>query len=330
MRLSCVCYVLLLAAACMVVGCGADGVVIRHAPSRSGLQESLVQSDAGWFISDKIAVIDVDGILRNRQESGLFSSGENPVSLFCEKLNKAACDNKVKAVVLRINSPGGTVAASDTMYHMLSEFRKKTHKPVVACMLGVAASGGYYLACGCDTIIAGPTTVTGSIGTMMQTVSFAGTMDKIGIKAEAIKSSDLKDLASPLHDLRPEERKVLQEIITHFYNQFLDVVLAGRKGLDRQGLLKLADGRVFTAKNAKEASLIDHIGYPDDAITIAKQLANLDRVEVVMYHRPMGHKSNIYASAEPTTAQALLVNIQLPIWLRQQGTQFLYLWYAGQ
>ena len=160
----------------IISGCSDTALLIRPVSDKQQLDETQIYRDEGWFVFDKIAVIDVDGIMTNMSRPGLFQTGENPVSLFVEKLNKAAGDKDVKAVVLRINSPGGTVVASDLMHHTLLNFRKNTGKPVVACILDVGASGAYYLACACDTIYAAPSSVVGCIGTILQTVSFSGTM----------------------------------------------------------------------------------------------------------------------------------------------------------
>ncbi len=315
--------------ALMGTGCGPGAFLVRPVPADQKLSERQIQRDKGLLVFDKIAVIDVDGLMANQQRSSLLRTGDNPVSLFVEKLDKARKDRFVKAVVLRLNSPGGTVAASDAMYHSLREFKRQSGKPVVACMLDVAASGAYYLACGCDGIVAQPSSVTGSIGTIMQTVSFAGTMDKLGIKAVAIKSGGLKDLASPLRDLSSEEQEVLQKIITQFYEQFLEVVRNGRGGLSREKLGELADGRVFTAGQALEKGLIDRIGYPNDAIAWAKRLAAVKNAKVVIYHRPIGYKPNIYGSASGDIEVGALINVELPDWLTSSGPQFLYLWQPG-
>ena len=322
-------FVLLFAVLMVLSGCGPTSFLVQPVPAKKILKESVVHRDEGIFVFDKIAIVDVDGIIVNSSDTGLFGTGENPVSAYVEKLQKAARDKDVKAVVLRINSPGGTVGGSDLMYHELMSFRKYTKKPVVACILDVGASGGYYLACGCEGILASPACVTGSIGTIMQTVSFAGTMNILGIRADAIKSGDLKDMGSPLKDLRPEERKVLQELIMHFYGNFLDVVQRGRPNLPRNKLEQLADGRVYTAQQAKEVGLIDRIGYLPDAIRWAKELAGVTKTKVVIYHRPVGYKPNYYASAETLHDKPSLINIDLPRWLRSEGPQFLYLWQVG-
>jgi len=307
-------------------GCGPSAFLIRPVPAKQDLKERTIQKDEGLFIFDKIAVIDVDGVMMNQRRSGLFGGGENPVSIFVEKLDKACNDKNVKAVVLRLNTPGGSVSASDQMYHALKKFKQKSHKPVISSMLGVTASGGYYLACGSDGIVAQPSSVTGSIGTIMQTISLKGTMDKLGIKSVAIKSGALKDMASPLKDLKAEEEIVLKEIITQLYEQFLKVVLEGRKGLKEQKLRELADGRVYTAKQALENKLIDRIGYPDDAIKWAKKVAHIEKAKVVIYHRPIDYKPNVYGTAMSPVEAGALVNVELPGWLKAQGPQFLYLW----
>ncbi len=322
--------VLVIATALFLSGCGTGAFQIQMIPRDQSLQETQIGQDEGWFVSDKIVVIDVDGILLNKQQGGFMRTGDNPVSTFLEKLDKAAGDDDVKAVVLRLNTPGGSVAAADMMYHSLVEFKRKTDKPVVACMLDVAASGGYYLACGCDGIIAQPSCITGSIGTIMQTFSVAGTMEKIGVTAVAIKSGNMKDMGSPLHELSEEERAILQQIIDGFYEQFLGVVENGRPKLDKAKLRQLADGRVFTAAQAHEEGLIDQIGYADDAIAWAKKMTGVTKSKTIMYHRPLATMPNVYGSAmSKTGGMGPLVNIDLPDWLDAGGARFLYLWQPG-
>ena len=307
-------------------GCTIGGFLIKPISTTDPLQEKTLLRDRALFVPHKIAVIDVDGMMINSSKKGLFSTGENPVSLFIEKLDKAQKDRRVKALVLRLNSPGGTVAASDVMYHALKEFKKNSHKPVVAAMLDVTASGAYYLACASDKIIAQPTTITGSIGTIFQTVSFAGTMEKLGIKSQTIKSGKLKSIGSPLHDMNEDERLVLQQIIDHFYNNFLDVVLQGRPDLTRERLKELADGRVFTADQALKTGLIDEIGYLTDAVNQAKKLAGIKRANVIIYQRPFDYMPNLYAISSTALPPASLVNIEIPHWLTSQQPSFLYLW----
>jgi protease-4 len=320
-------YLAVLISSVVLVGCGPAAFQVELVPTRQKLKETEIERDKGIFVFDKIAVIDVDGLFTNKREHGLMREGDNPVSLFLEKLDKASEDRNVKAVVLRINSPGGTVAASDIMYHSLQEFKRETSKPVVACILDLGCSGAYYLACGSDGIVAQPSSVTGSIGTILQTFSVAGTMEKIGVKTVAIKSGELKDLASPLHDLSAKEREVLEGIIGEFFQQFLTVVQEGRKDIGEQKLRDLADGRVFTAEKALQERLIDRIGYPSDGIKWAKEIAGVEKTRVIIYHRPSNYKPNVYGSRiSGDGGVGALVNVELPDWLSSNTTQFLYLW----
>lgn len=311
-------------------GCNTGAFQIEMIPADKKLKESRVQKDKGFFITDKIAIIDVEGEMANERQNSLLRTGENPVSSFIEKLDKAANDFKVKAIVIRMDSPGGTVAAADIMYHQLKEFKNKTKKPVVVCVTGMACSGGYYLACASDGIISQPSGVIGNIGTIFQTYSIAGTLDKIGVKTVAIKSGQLKDIGSPLHNLTDSEKAVLEGIIKGMFQQFVSVVHEGRKSISEQKLTELADGRVFTAKQAMDEQLIDKIGYLQDAIDWAKEMANLKKANVVIYHRPGSYTPNAYS---PVTSSAAglesLINIKLPDWLTSSGTQFLYMWQPG-
>jgi len=320
-------YLVILILSTVLAGCGQTAFHIEMVPTDRQLVETRIQGDAGLFVFDKIAIIDVDGLLANRLQGGWMRSGENPVSLFVEKLDKAAADRSVKAVVLRLNSPGGTVAASDIMYHHLMEFRRQTGKPVIACVLGIGCSGAYYIACGCDGIMAQPSGVVGNIGTVFQTFSVAGTMEKIGVKAVTIKSGELKDMASPLHDLSDEEHKVLQGIIEQFSEQFFEVVRKGRQAIDEKKLSELTDGRVFTAQQALQQGLIDKVGYLDEGIKWAKEIAGVKKTSVVIYHRPSNYKPNAYGlAAAGSDGLGPLVNLELPDWLNAGGAQFLYLW----
>lgn len=303
------------------------GFRITPVPADQSLREEIVLRDPGW-ISERIALIEVSGILMNAHTPGLFSHGEHPVSLMAENLAAAAADDRVKAVVLRINSPGGTVTASDTLYHEIKEFKEKTGKPVVAYFQDVAASGAYYLACACDEIIAQRTTVTGSIGVIMQMMDFSSTMAKLGISADAIKSGPNKDAGSPFRKMKPEERKIFQGLVDNFYNQFVDVVAEGRPELSREQIVKLADGRVYTASQALDAGLVDSVGTLKNAIEAAKMRAGIKAAHTVRYLRPLEWAPNVYAQS-PTASgpQNLNVfNINMPFYWTKQPT-FMYIWH---
>src|SRR5262249_22941878 len=163
-----------------------------------------------------------------------------------------------------INSPGGAVTASDILYQDLVRFRAETGKPVIACMMDVAASGGYYVAMGCDRIYAHPTTVTGSIGVIMSLYNATGLFHMLGVKSDPIKSGPNKDIGNPGRPMTEEERAILQQMVGSFYDQFVQVVVRGRPELPEERIRALADGRVYTGLDAKKLGLVDEIGYLDD------------------------------------------------------------------
>jgi len=309
-------------------GCGQEtGWVLKPVPIDEQLRETVLTADPGWGVTDKIAVLDVDGLLMNQREAGWFGEKDNPVSLFVEKLDNAEADGNVKAIILRINSPGGGVTASDIMHERLMRFRSARKLPVIAVLEDVGASGAYYLACASDEIVANPTTITGSIGVIVQTVSFSGTMRLLGISAKAVTSGPRKDMASPLKPLDEKDLAILQTMVDEFYKRFLEVVVAGRPKLSAEKVKSLADGRVYTGEQALANGLVDRIGYMEDAIRLAKQRGGISKAKVVMYHRPLGYRANVY-SAAPMAAgsQVNLLNINVPDAITLSQPKFLYLW----
>jgi len=315
----------------LVVGCGPTSFLITPVAARQPLQEEVVLRESLWTLH-KVALVDVDGLLQNARPSSLLGpGGENPVSLLAEKLDRAAADPHVKALVLRVNSPGGGVTATDLMYQQLRDFRSRTGKPIIAVMLDVAASGGYYLACAADRIYAHPTTVTGSIGVVMIAPEISGTMEKIGVQVNVIKSGELKDMGSLFRRMGDKERAVFQGLIDGMYARFLEVVTAGRPKLSPEQVRELADGRVFLGAQAKELGLVDEVGTLRAAVDGAKAAAGLGhaKVKVVRYVRPLDYRPNIYARADSPPAQVNVVNLQLPDWLSNPTPQLMYLWAPG-
>ena len=310
-----------------LAGCGQRSAwIIRPVSPDEKLKESVVSRDPGLFVAAKIAIIDVDGLLLNNRQQSIFSAGENPVSLFVEKLDKAQRDPNVRAIIVRINSPGGGVTACDIMHERLRRFREaRSDVKVFAVIEDVGASGAYYVACGAERILAHPTSVVGSIGVIVQTVSFAGTMAKLGIDAHAITSGKHKDLASPLKPLDKEDQAILQEMVDRYYERFLKVVGAGRKALPAAKVKALADGRVFAGQQAKELGLVDGLMHMTEAIELAKRQCGVDRAKVVMYNRPWGYRANVY-SAMPAVPQINLLNISVGDILDMTRPRFMYLW----
>jgi protease-4 len=273
---------------------------------------------------DKIAVVTVDGVLME---------GANG---FAQKeIERAAKDHAVKAVVLRINSPGGSITASDDLHRRVVQLRdgnteKKTKpKPVVVSMESVAASGGYYIAMPAQTLVAERTTITGSIGVYAALPNVTQLADKIGFKMEVLRDGDVKDSGSPFREMTPHEREIWQTMVDHAYLQFLHVVEEGRPHLKgklqedivvnrtlpirdetREKKVKYtryrADGGIFTAEDALTYGLIDQIGYLDDAIKVAKQAAHLgDDYKTVIYERPPGLLGILLGTKSPPPAMQL-------------------------
>jgi protease-4 len=312
---------------CILGGCGSNtGWLLTPVSLEERLAETVIRRDPGWGVSDKVAIIDVSGVIFNERNKGLFGEGENPVSMFIEKIDKAQADRNVRALVLRINSPGGGVTASDIMYNRVMQYKAATKKPVIAVLVDVAASGGYYIACAADAIVAHRTTVTGSIGVIVQTISFAGTMEKIGVTAQAITSGKMKDMGSPLKPLDKADAEVLQGVVDDFYAKFVSVVDAGRSKLDGDQVRKLADGRIYTADEAMKNGLVDALGYMDEAMALAKSRSGAERVKVVMYRRPTGYRANAYSLAPEVGAQFNLVNVNAGSLMSLVRPRFMYLW----
>jgi protease-4 len=312
---------LLLAA--LVTGCSVISLDLN--PKIRPLTEETVEGKSG----PKILLMDVSGMISDEGTQPILNLGTPPprVPLLVrvrEELKKAEEDKQVRALIVRINSPGGTVTASDILYREILSFKERTHRPVVAIMMDVAASGGYYLALAADTIIAHPTTVTGSIGVIMLSVNAEGLMQKIGVAAITIKSAEHKDMGSPFRTLTPEERAMFQGVIDDLQRQFLAKVVAHRK-LAPETARKLADGRVYTADQALAHGLVDKIGYMSDAVAVAKQAAGMDEARVIVYHRPRQYRATYYARAEETVASADALSGMAAF--AASGPRFLYLWW---
>ncbi len=242
-----------------------------------------------------------------------------------EKLRRIENDERVRGIVLRINSPGGTVTASDTMFREIRLLKQKRELPVVALMMDAAASGGYYVAVAADRIYAQPTSITGSIGVIVQKFNVHDLLARIGIQSTAVKSGEHKDMGSPFRQETEEEVRLLQEAIDALHGRFVDTVSEQRENLTRDQVVTLADGRIYTAGQALSHGLVDAIGYLDDAIEGVKEMAGLDAARVVLYRLPYAYKENIYSA--PTLPPVTEINLLIPghgfPW---SGSPFLYLW----
>jgi protease IV len=308
-------------------GCGLPSFLVTPVQNPAKLEEQTVGDAKG---SAKVAVIEVEGMLMNAKSGGVLgigAGGENKVSLFAQQLQKAEKDPRVKAVVLRVNSPGGTVTASDIMYEEVLRFKNRSKKPVVAALQDVAASGAYYISCGADKIVAHPTSVVGSIGVIFSTINVVGTMEKIGVKSEAIKSGPLKDMGSPFKDLDPQARAVMQGMVDEYYKRFVGVVTTHRPIKETETLKITTDGRVFSGARGVELGLVDRTGLLEDAIDEAKKLAGVSGdATVVMYRRSYGYSGSIYSQDATPTPQANVMELKIPGLTDRLPAGFYYLW----
>jgi protease IV len=223
---------------------------------------NLLFPDLDLSTEDRIALIRVEGVILDSQTTigELKRFSENP---------------SIKAIVIRIDSPGGGVVPSQEIYNAVKRVRSKHNKAVIASMGSVAASGGYYIAAATDRIVANPGTLTGSIGVIMETANVEGLLQKIGVEGVVIKSGKFKDVGSPLRKMSADERGLLQGVMDDVHKQFIEAVAEGRS-LELRAAQALADGRIFTGRQAKEAKLVDELGDLEDAIQLAAEVVGIE------------------------------------------------------
>jgi len=297
---------------------------IQMSPRLDSLDEVIVE---GGNSAVKILLVDIDGPISNRPKKTLagFKSETGMVDRVREILKKAEKDKKIKSILLRINSPGGTVTSSDIIYNEIKTFKKRNKIKVYVSVVDVAASGGYYIAMASDFIMVHPTSITGSIGVLALKLNLKGLMDKVGVEWEVVKSAEKKDFMSPFRALSDEERKLFQKTINGYYERFVSIVAINRRQLDVNAVKVLADGRVFDAHEALQSKLVDSIGYLSDLVKYIENDLNLRDMQVVSYGRPDGYKSNFYSSID-SIPQVNLINLDMGFDWHQISPQFLFLW----
>jgi len=269
-------------------------------PGETELREFVVRPAEHRLVRNKVLLLDISGVISAQERFGFLNESPSTVADVRDALDKAEKDRRIKAVVLRIDSPGGEVTASDIIYEEIKRFKKKRAEsghPVVvlASILGEGASGGYYIALAADKIFVHPTTITGAIGVLATFPNLSGLTRKIGVDVRVIKSSDKKDLGSIWRDFTPDERRILQQTIDEFYERFVRVVAENRPQLDREAVLRLADGRIYTARQALDNHLVDGIAYLDGVIEKAKKMADITDAAVVTYRRAHRFEGSIYS-----------------------------------
>jgi len=246
---------------CLIIITVISGLIILS------LLLTLVEKDV--VQKEKIGIVTVEGPIITSKDT-------------IEELKTYRKDNSIKAIILRVESPGGGVAPSQEIYEEVKKTAKE--KPVVVSMGAVAASGGYYISAPATKIVANPGTLTGSIGVIMEIPNIKGLMEKIGVKTEVIKSGRYKDIASVFKDMEPEQRKILQSVLDDVHEQFIKAVAEGRK-LPVNQVRELADGRVFTGSQALQLKLVDELGNMEDAIELARELAGIKGEPQIVYKK---------------------------------------------
>ncbi len=305
---------------------GAIDVKLPTAPDPGPMVPVVVRAASAGGDSARIGLIDVDGLLFNQNMTGLYSVGENPVASFREKLEAAASDSRVKAIVIRINSPGGGVSACDIMADELRRFRDESSKPVVACLMDVATAGAYYLAVGADEIVAMPTTVTGSMGALINHYNLQDAMAQLNLSSEPIKAGPMIDMGSVTAPLDDESRKILQEIVDGFRSRFRDRVAGRRPMMNADDWKSIDDGRIVPANQALAHHLVDRLGYVHEAILEAERLGGTKQSEVVIFQRSGYPTHSLYAITPNQPIQGDIVPFSYPGLDRAKAPTFLYLW----
>jgi protease-4 len=287
------------------------------------LEETVVDGEG----RDKILLVDISSVITDAPTKHAFGliEEESTVARVHSELKKASEDARVKAIVLRINSPGGGVTASYQIYAEIVRLKKEQNLPVVAALGDLATSGGYYVACAADRVVAHPTTVTGSIGVILMSLNLEGLLNKIGVKNQTFKAGAHKDLLSPLRQPTPEERKIVQDILDGLHARFIAVVRESRPKLDLARIAELTDGRIVGADEALRAGLVDQIGDLEAAIAAAKSAARVEEARVIMYHRGEPAQENIYSTMRGAPAQVNVLPVDFGP-LAQSGPRFMYLW----
>lgn len=301
---------------------------IQLFPSQTDpLQEFTLEGQA----SEKILLIPIRGVISDHPEAGLLRTRPSTVQEAVSHLRKAEKDPLVKAVVLQLNSPGGSVTASDVLYNEIRRFKERSGRTLVAAMMDVAASGAYYIALPADAIVAHPTTLTGSVGVIFIRPKVTGLMEKIGVGVEVSKSGPNKDIGSPFRATTPEEAGIWQAMTDQLAARFVDLVRRHRR-FDPAALAAVSSARVYLAEEALNLKLVDRIGYMEDALAEARQRADLpEDSRVIVYRRTEYPDDNIY---NPTTSYeggrlALIFDTGLSRLIPALPSGFYYLWHPA-
>jgi protease-4 len=290
---------------CLLLVAGLIFFAVVFAAARGG------DSGTFTFSTDRVAVVPIEGPIIDARET-------------VDKLEEYAESGMVKAIVVRINSPGGAIAPSQEIYSQILRIREESGKPVVASFDSIAASGGFYIASACDQIVANPGSITGSIGVILQWIEFEDLIRWAKMRPETITSGALKSAGSPFQKLSDEERQYLQRVVNQLHQQFVRAVAAGRKGkISEQDVARLADGRVFTGEEALALKLVDRLGTLHDAVRVAGELGGIKGEPAMIYPRP--RRPTLVDVLSGTEGKTLVDKV-----MGRNAAKFLYLWEAAE
>ncbi|MCU0577942.1 MAG: signal peptide peptidase SppA [Desulfobacterota bacterium] len=318
--------VLALSVGLSVAGCG--GIQVSLLPDRAKPLKEQVLEGTG---TGKVLVIPVYGTISDAPRKGMLSRGPSLVEEVVAQLRMAERDPEIKAVVLKISSPGGGATASDFIYQELLAFKEKKKAKVFVMMMSLAASGGYYIALPADMIWANATTVTGSVGVIFLRPDLTGLMDKIGLGVEVNKSGRNKDMGAPWRAVTAEEKEVFRGLSDRMGARFLSLVAQHRK-LDAEQLAEVGSARVYLAEEALALKLIDRIGYLPEALAEAKKQTGLpENAKVIAYRRAPARDTHIYSLSgeEAGAGQAALIDLPFSELAAALQPGFYYLWAPG-
>jgi protease IV len=318
---------------CMTLFFSLIGLLIIKGTFLSDVEEGKVRDLVEVLIegagTDKLTIIPVKGVITAQSTKKLLHEIPSVVDSVKKQLQQARDDNDVKAVILEIDSPGGGITASDIIYKEILDFKERTKKKVIVSMQDVAASGAYYISVAADKIMSHPTTVTGSIGVIMPLINIADLVKKYGIEYTSVKSGDMKDIGSPFKKMSDEERAVLHNMVDEMYTRFLKIISEGRN-MEIENVRKLADGRIYTGRQALDNGLVDQLGYIEDAIIMAKEMAGLKEAKIIRYKKTFtlaeifsGTMNNLFGN------RTIKIDINTSTF-EEDFPRFMYLWTGYQ
>lgn len=274
----------------------------------------------------KIVVLEVNGVIQEGEDTeSLFTAASYDHRAFLKMIEQAKNDDTVKAIVLRVNSPGGGVVESAEIHDQFVKLKKETKKPIYVSMGAMAASGGYYISTMADKIFASPETITGSLGVIMQNINYEGLAKKYGVEFVTVKSGPYKDIMSPSRKMTEEERNILQSLIRNSYDGFVKVISEGRH-IPESEVRKIADGRIYDGRQAKQLKLIDEFGYLDDTIAAMKKDHHLEGAQVVTYTNELPFSSLFQMSMQRLSTASQEITQLKNVFSKPTSPRLMYLY----